>query len=633
MWGLIGLGFFFPATGWTKDDFRSWSDASGKNKIKAKFVKLDDATVTLEKEDGEEVEIELKKLSTADQKFVAEAVKEMADSPFKPKGDDPFKSKSKSKTKPSKGSKEPSDSDEESGGMRTIKVNVASADLVTPGTSGEWQIEIPEAKARPASVKPKPLAIPNKTNFFEGLKGLAFNHGDKQKAAVVGFLLDKDAGTTRIALCDLSTSKCGTPAVATGKMVPIALHDDGRQVVMRREEFGFGNQDRLEIWTPKGNKVTKSVSWIPYDADQGAARDVMWAAFIDADHLATSSRGGKLVIWNYPDIEAVCQFDTVDGAVPALSHDRKLIAFSNGTDVGIIDVEKKEVIAQQTTPSKLQWPQMVFSPSGSRLACVAFDKVLVWKMTDGSLERNIPCTGIHVHGNIDFPDDNYVLAGNKFLIDLENQLKLWTYDGAEQIRVVDGMTYFALTDGDKKPGALIPSQIPHPAAKDLLKKALTDPNLFVLKAGTNVRIDVNGIPDATQRENVTKGLTKQLEAIACKGGTTGTIDLVASVEGPKQIELRYRGVGDYKFQESMCRVKFVYQNQTVWETSASNAPFFVQLKRGENMESHLREREKPNYGYFEQVQLPKFLQKPTAGQGAGNSLTLGQSRITTTGIK
>ena len=627
----IGFGLLSPADGSAKDDYRSWADASGKNKIKAKFVKLDETVVTLEKEDGEEIEIELKKLSSADQKFVAEAVKESEDNPFKPKSEDPFKSKSKGKK--SKGSADSKDMSEDSGGPRTVRVDLSSAERIALGSPGDaWQVDIPEDDSRPVPAKSKPILIPPKTNFFEALKGLAFSHGGKQRNAVVGFLLDKDS-VTRIALCDLATGKCGTPAVASGKMAPIALHDDGRQVIMRREEFGFGNQDRLEVWTPKGNKVTKSVAWVPYDADQGAARDVLWAEFIDPERLATSSREGKVVVWKYPDIEPICHFETVNGAIPALSPDRKLIAYSDGTDVGLFDVTKQEVIAQQPAPSKLQWPHMTFSPSGSRLACLAFDKVLIWNVATGQLERNIPCTGIHVHGSIEFPDDNFVLAGNKYLIDLENQLKLWTYDGAEQVRSVDGLSYFAITDGEKKPGALICAQIPHPAARDLLKKALSDPNLFVLKAGTTVRIDVNGISDPSKRETVAKGLAKQLESIDCKGGTTGSIDIVATVEGPKEIQIRYTGIGDYKFKETITRVKFVYQNQTIWETTQSNAPYFVQLKRGENMESVLREHEKPNYAFFEQVQLPKFLQKPTAGQGAGSSLTLGHSRITTAGIR
>ena len=626
--GVASVVFLVPSFGYGKDEFRSWADAAGKNKIKAKFVKLDETLVTLEKEDGEEVEIELKKLSSADQKYIATAVKDAEESPFKTKGDDPFKSKPKGK-KP-KSTKEPDDEPE---GSRTVKVDLSASDHLTLSSPGEaWMVEVPAAESRPTPGKPKSISLPAKTNFFEGLKGLAFNRGTKP-TAVVGFLLDKEAGTTRIALCDLTTGKCGTPAVGTGKMSPIALHDDGRQVVMRREEFGFGNQDRLEIWSPKGNKVSKTVSWIPYDGDQGSARDVLWAEFIDAERLVTSSREGKVVLWKFPEIEPICHFDTVGGAVPALSPDRKWIAYSNGTDVGLFDIEKQEAVAQQPTPEKLQWPYMAFSPSAKRLACVAFNKVLVWDVASGKLEHVIPCPGINIHGSIEFPDDNYVLAGNKYLIDLENQLKLWTYDGAEQVRVVAGVTYFALTDGEKKPGALIPTQIPHPAAKELLKKALTDPNLFVLKAGTTVRIDVNGIFDPAERERVTKGLTKQLNAVQCKVGPNGTIDLVATVEGPKESEIRFFNTGDYKFKEYFTRLKFVFKNQPAWETAGSNRPFFVQLKRGENMESYLRSCEKPNYEFFEQVQLPKFLQKPVTGQGAGNSLTLGQSRITPGGFR
>src|SRR4051812_6660725 len=76
--------------------FRSWADSTGKFKITARFVSLDQGTVTLEQEDGSELEVELKSLTAADQKFVADAVKNAA-SPFKTKSKpaDPFKPKAK----------------------------------------------------------------------------------------------------------------------------------------------------------------------------------------------------------------------------------------------------------------------------------------------------------------------------------------------------------------------------------------------------------------------------------------------------------------------------------------------------------------------------------------------------------
>lgn len=70
---------------------RTWTDSSGKHKMKASFVSLDDGKVTLEKNDGETIEIDLKKLSKADQKYIADATKAGDDSPFKSKkSDSPF---------------------------------------------------------------------------------------------------------------------------------------------------------------------------------------------------------------------------------------------------------------------------------------------------------------------------------------------------------------------------------------------------------------------------------------------------------------------------------------------------------------------------------------------------------------
>jgi hypothetical protein len=402
---------------------------------------------------------------------------------------------------------------------------------------------------------------------------------------------------------------------------------------MRSEEHGFGKLDRLEIWTLDGSDVEKQIAWSPYDDVQGPNRDVLWAEFIDADHLATSSRNGKVAIWKFPEIEPVCTFTTADGAIPALSPDRKLLAYCNGTEIGVFDIEKQEIVAQQPTPSRLQWSALAFSPSGRRIGCVAFDKVLVWDTATGKLENTIPCAGLPVHGGIDFPDDGFVLANGKFLIDIDHQLKFWTYNGADQVRSVGGWTFFGVTAGDRAPGALLAAQIPQPAALDLLKKALTDPNLFVLKAGTTVKLNLNGIPDAAQRDKVQQGLKKQLQAIECEVGDNGTIELQALVEGPKDRDISFRRSGDYKMKEYITRVRFVYQGQPAWEASATNVPFFVSLKKGENIGTYLSQHEKPEYGFFDRVELPKFIQKPAAGQGPARSLTLGQSQVTVNGIK
>ncbi len=495
-------------------DMRTWSDASGKFKIKAKFVSEDAGTVTLETDDGKELEIEVKKLSSADQKVIADLKKEMSNNPFKAKDGDPFKPKGTGTSKSTP--KKTTTKDESATELRVVKVDWSEAELIPLGASSdEWKLEVlPSGEETQFKSRMKTVALPPKTNFFEGVKGLAIN--PVAKKAVVGYVLGepKPQGTTRVVICDLETGKAGTVATAQGQMTPIALHDDGKQILMRREEWGMGNLDRLEVWTLKGSKVAKQVEIVPFAESNGGEKDVMWAEFIDEETLAFSSRNGRVALWKFPEMTPICYFETVNGAVPALSPDRKYIAFSNGEQMGLFDVAKHEVALQRPAPSKLQWPYMAFSPSGKRIGCVAFDKVLCWETETGELINEIPANGAHFHGQIDYPHDSFLLAGGKTLVDIDNQLKLWHYDGAEQLHTAGGWTFMATTDGSK-PGALIAAQLPHPAALDIQKKVLTDPSLFVFKAGMKVKLDVNGITDPAARDKVTQSLTKKLKDMDC----------------------------------------------------------------------------------------------------------------------
>ncbi|HEX5445337.1 MAG TPA: SHD1 domain-containing protein, partial [Pirellulales bacterium] len=235
---------------------RTWTDSTGKHKMKATFVSLDDSKVTLEKDDGETIEIDLKKLSKADQKYVADAVAAADDSPFKSKTDSPFKAAPPKTTRPKAtpprkkpgsrqaASAEPASTSE----PRIIEVDYSSTALITLANTEAWQVEAPEVGDTFAS-KPKTAPLPPKTNFFEGLKGIAVNPVAGKAAVAFNFDQPKPTGSTRVVLCDLATGKTTPPASAAVQMVPLAVHDDGKQIVMRRDEFGFGNLDRLELWT------------------------------------------------------------------------------------------------------------------------------------------------------------------------------------------------------------------------------------------------------------------------------------------------------------------------------------------------------------------------------------------------
>ena len=75
----------------------------------------------------------------------------------------------------------------------------------------------------------------------------------------------------------------------------------------------------------------------------------------------------------------------------------------------------------------------------------------------------------------------------------------------------------------------------------------------------------------------------------------------------------------YKFQEYTCHLRFVYHGKDAWAGRCSNEPPFIHLKPGETVEQVLRQHEKPSYSYFQTVELPKLLTKPTGIPTVGSS--------------
>ncbi len=619
---------------------RTWTDATGKIKLQAKFVSNENGMVTLEKTDGTEVEIELKKLSTTDQKFIADLEKNAPD-PFKPKVDDPFKSKPAGTTKTPGGTKTTPNKTPEptkpAGETRLIVPDYSDSRVVVIAQpDNAWKFDVPDVADSAVKAKPKAVVTPKKTDFFEGARVLVGSPSGK--FAAIGYTLQKPGvnqpSTTRVVVCSLETTKVISEGSLPGKYIPLAIHNDGKQVLMKRDESG-GKSDRLELWNVTAKSITKGVQWVPHDDDNGGDRDLTWGEFVGDDRMVTVSNKGRLVMWELEDIKPVYTMEIQGGSKPAISSDQKWLAFATGKEVGILDLAKGEIAALQSTP-QVNWPVMAFSPGRKRLGMAAFDRLFVWDFADGELYREMPYQGLHVMGDITWPSDDHVLLGKRYLIDLENQVKLWDYQGGDFVQQIGAMSWFVVSDGQKH-GALLGAQLPPPAVKDALAKALLDPEFFVLKPGTAVKIDVSGV-DAAAKEFVDKALTARLKEAGYDASPNGTIDLVAQTE-IKDRQVTYSTFGafgqgqTYNVREHICRLKFVYKGQDVWTTQIGSVPGgFIRLAANETLEQYLRKSEKFYFDWFGKNELPKLLQRPAQGQG-GQVQTVGTSKLTTAGVK
>ena len=67
---LLGTALLLSTVAAGAEDLRTWSDASGKFRIKAQLLRVEQTKVVLRGEDGGEFEVEFAKLSKADQQYV-----------------------------------------------------------------------------------------------------------------------------------------------------------------------------------------------------------------------------------------------------------------------------------------------------------------------------------------------------------------------------------------------------------------------------------------------------------------------------------------------------------------------------------------------------------------------------------
>jgi hypothetical protein len=600
-------------------EFRTWSDASGRFSVKAKFVSLDGENVTLEKEDGSQIEVPLKKLKLADQKAARAAAKD-ADNPFKPAGgDDPFKTKTPPATG---GDREPAEA--------TINwASVRSADP-TPA-SGDWKVAVAAPRATPREAN-RPVPLPPKAQFFEQTKGLAVNPAGTR--AVVAYVNNdprqQDTKPSRVVVVDLEAGKAIATFNVNGPFVPLAVNDAGTRVLMRRDEFGHGNADKVELWDVEGPTPRRLNRWAPNGDLKHANRDVKWAAFLADGRLVTA--GGRLTVWEADPVKPVYSLMTQGGPIPAISPDGKLVAFTDGKHVGILDVAAEKVLATREVAEHLAFPVVAFSPSGKRLAVQAGQKLYAFDTATGEPYREMLLVNAFANGQLAWTDEDHVLLGGRTLYDLANQIKLWEYQGGDVVASTGGVCWFVTSEGEARPGALVPAKLPQPAVTAAVTKAL---GFFVLKPGVTVSIDTSKLPDGSEREKVEAALAAKLRANGCQVGSGGSIILEALTEEGKEREVTYRMFGagfprekKYKVKEHFTRVRFTANGQKVWESTAGSLPFFVHLGADETMEQHLKRYEQPNYKFYEHVELPKMLTKPTAGQQG-----LGTSRVSAAGVR
>jgi len=600
-------------------EVRQWTDKSGRNKIEAEFVSQADDKVKLRSPSGKMFEIAVGQLSEADQAWL----KSQADNPFKEVGDSPFMEL------PGSAAENKSASGSASG---KVVPDWSNAELLTVEAPEQGWSYQPQASQVP-KYKAKNVALP-KAEFGENARALTSNAIAKQVA------LSTEQGTHNQHHSRIFVGDLGTGRVIATQQYPqfwraLSIHSQGNRVLLRSSEFGFGQEGVLRIVRVQGHGLTDEAEMEPYsDESQAVNRDVRWAEFVGDNQLLTCSRNGRVALWDVATLQPVCQFLLGSNVIAlGVNPNRTHVALADPKNLYLFDIAARSFAGIVPVPEGAMPTRLAFSPSGERIAVVGGRRVMTWNAATGEIVSDFPIPGVS-ELEVLFTGENYLLVGSQFLIDLENQVKLWQYQGSQQSAGAGSMVL--LVDFDfLGPGAIMVGKMPHPEALDALEKAKSQGSLFLLKPGDTVELDVSEVP-APQQEQVREDLTEHLKKNRIQVGTQAPVKVKAAIrsEAGNQTYIIFgRGRMTVNLTRQISSVQVIGEGKVAWSQQADNVPGTVRTKSTEDFAAAVqKECANPNLKFFEKLRMPSLVQRMT-GDGPNTWQALGHSTVSARGVR
>jgi hypothetical protein len=534
-----------------------------------------------------------------------------------------------------------------------------TADAVTPPTpinvtalreivigQGENAPLAPDGEAPPA----RPLATQSLVlagaagTFFEEATMLAFS-GTATPVVLVSHL---EAPPGKEAVLRLSRVNLATGQLQNALKMPVVadvldLSADGKQMLAHSRGEGFGLADRLEIWDVDGPAPKHAITFKPFDSLQGHDRDIIWARFVGKDQVATLNWLGRFIVWDLTG-KAVWATKLENAATPAVSPGKKYLAVSVGSITAVLDAQSGKTLktVQSTLP---HGANLSFRPDGKQLALAARDTLLVVDLDTGNVVQEGSPIGA-MGTSIEWGAQGYLILDGRLIFDLTQNLVVWQLESAGRptantAKMIAGRYYYVAEGGHRgtaKP-ALASDVLPNEKMRTVLK-GIKFADEFAVHPGASMSIEVS-LPDPLGEKTMTalkNGLTNN-GVIVAEGQP---LKVTATTEQGQSREISYRTMGAPRFGpfaggETKMDVNEVIQKLTIvdadgkklWErVSLITPPFFLNLKKDQDISAAVSEAMEPKAGFFTQTMLPKFVPKARETAGYGTSHLTPQGLIT-----
>ena len=330
---------------------------------------------------------------------------------------------------------------------------------------------------------------------------------------------------------------------------------------------------------------------------------------------------------------------------PTLSGSHRYVFVPEDKQVRIVAGSSGQVVSVLPSP---QGASGIAVTEDGRLAAVLNRNALaVWDLTDATAEPDVyqaEAIGTPFSAELRWVGDRRVMIDQgvlgQVLFSLDLRLPLWNYqfdssavsesNGRRMRDVIDEHLVYAasLRSGSERGLAVGAVKLPGPkveeAAGSLDREALN-----IMKPGSRVSLDIKC---GTYNAQVKAALEKQVADNQWVLNTSAPARLVAEMGRSESQRVTYRmftgGEQSATITPYYSQLKLTVGDKVAWQSgTVTGAPPTIRLQDGETVQREVSKWEKPNSGFFGNVDLPAKVLDPDKKKG------LGVTKVTTRGLE
>lgn len=587
---------------------RFWADDSGKFRIKAALIAIDDESVTLRKPDQSEIKVALSRLSQNDRDYLKT-----------------IENQAVATQAPNLSAAESFD--------ETSAKNISSESFDGPN---HWPLV---ADPLPSDKKLKQGGVSFPTVLGERLAAL-IPVGGKEAwilAEVTSEIGDK---SERLVWASLERQKVGAQQVLPAGESVVDYDAAGhRLLTVATVKGGDGGLETgvVTVWqvSPSDKQVKPIIRW---KADPGGPgiRE-LWARFIDADNVLQRLKPQEYTLWNLRDKKLVYRLHqhSFVPSVVGLSPGRKYIALPEDDGVTVVEAATGEMLARLLPKERTL--ATAFSDDGRKLAIVGHNKLAIYDTAapDAAQPEILPVQDFK--GPVAWIGDRYLAAHTAegfVLYSLRQHICVWSYSFDPQSaqftrrsgpvsEIRDQYLIYSarLRQGAKEGLAVGAVRLPGPGVENA-DAAVDLDSMMVVKPGSQVRLDVQCGADSPR---IQAALEAKIKANGWVLSPDSTNVLVAKMDRGTQQNKTYRmndgSTQSASFMPYVSTLQMTVGGKLAWESASRNGflPGMIWLKKGDTAQAEADRTTKPDPDFFQRVDIPAKILDPAKSHGFGTS--------------